>query len=62
MKSKFWRVYFVYLLVILAGLAALHFYVKGIMVDYEKQDPEPYVAELLQRVSEKDVAGALSSF
>jgi hypothetical protein len=54
MKSKFWRIYLVYLLVILAGLAALHFYVKGIMVDYEKQDPEPYVAELLQRVSEKD--------
>ena len=36
MKSKFWRIYIVYLLVILAGLAALHFYVKGIMVDYEK--------------------------
>lgn len=54
MKSKFWRIYIVYLLVILAGLAALHFYVKGIMVDYEKQDPEPYVAELLQRASEKD--------
>ncbi len=54
MKSKFWRIYLVYLLVILAGLAALHFYVKGIMVDYENQNPEPYVAELMRSVSEKD--------
>ena len=54
MKSKFWRIYLVYLLVILAGLAALHFYVKGIMVDYENQNPDTYVAELLRGVSEKD--------
>ena len=43
MKSKFWKVYLVYLLVILAGLAALHFYVKGIMVDYENQEPVQFV-------------------
>ena len=54
MKSKFWKVYLVYLLAILAGLAALHFYVKGIMVDYEKQNPDTYVNDLLGKVSEKD--------
>ena len=54
MKSKFWRVYLVCLLVILALLAALHFYVKGIMVDYEAQNPDLYVNDLLAKVSEKD--------
>ena len=54
MKSKFWTVYLVFLLAILAGLIALHFYVKGIMVDYESQNPDLYVNELLGKVSEKD--------
>ena len=60
MKSKFWRIYLVYVAVILALLAALHFYVKGIMVRYENQDPVKYVGELLQNASEKD--GGLGEF
>ncbi|MBQ2094808.1 MAG: hypothetical protein II474_02805 [Firmicutes bacterium] len=60
MKSKFWRIYLVYVAVILAALAALHFYVKGIMVRYENQDPVRYVGELLQEASEKD--GKLDQF
>ena len=60
MKSKFWRIYLVYVVAILALLAALHFYVKGIMVRYENQDPVKYVGELLQNASEKD--GSLGEF
>ena len=60
MKSKFWRIYLVYVLVILALLAGLHFYVKGIMVDYENQEPVPYVTEALGKASETD--GQLGQF
>ncbi len=52
--SKFWKGYLVYLLVILAALAGLHFYVKGIMVEYEGQDPVIYVEEMLRHAGETD--------
>ena len=60
MKSKFWRVYLIYVLLILALLAGLHFYVKGIMVDYENQEPAPYVNAALAKASETD--GGIGQF
>ena len=60
MKSKFWRIYLVYLLVILAGLAALHFYVKGIMVEYENQEPVAFVRENLAPAMPTD--GSIGEF
>ena len=54
MKSKFWRFYLVFVLVILAALAGIHFYVKGIMVEYEKQDPSYTVSQMLLAASEED--------
>ena len=54
MKSKFWKGYFIYLLVILVALLGLRFYVRGVMVEYENQDPAAYVRQLLQDASDKD--------
>ncbi len=55
-KNLFGKFYFAYLFIILAALVLLFFYVRGVLVDYEKSQPENYVIDLLKHAGKGDKA------
>ena len=55
-KTLFGKFYFAYLVITLAGLALLFMHVRGILVDYEKSQPDNYVLGLLNHASKNDKA------
>ena len=55
-RNLFGKIYFAYLLILAAALALLFFYVRGVLIDYEKNQPENYVIDLLKHSSDGDKA------
>lgn len=56
-KPVFWKVYFIYLIIIALAFAALFFYVRSTMLEYERNNPENYVVWLAQDASDNSELG-----
>ena len=55
-KNLFGKFYFAYLFIIAACLVLLFFHVRGVLVEYEKSQPENYVIDLLKHAGKGDKA------
>ncbi len=54
--SAFWRFYRFILLLIVFALAAVFLYVRGVMIEYEKSQPDNYVVNLFKHAGKSDKA------
>ena len=54
--SAFWRFYRTLLLLIIFALAAVFIYVRGVMIEYEKSQPDNYVVNLFKHAGKSDKA------
>ncbi|MCR4804238.1 MAG: hypothetical protein K5981_01110 [Clostridia bacterium] len=53
-RSVFGKVYLLYVLALVLALAGLYAYVRGVMVEYEAQNPDVWVREAIAHASESD--------